>query len=300
MENFDINEVASQLDAGTFDQAPTPTPEGGQPGQPGQGSSFDPNMLVTYKASGKDLSEPLSTVIQRAQRGYDYAQLVQQHKQRESELQTQQQRISEMESQWKPYHEYASQNPEWANYLKQNWESRFNWQGQQQATPQNEFAQGQQQQQGTNNLPPEVAQKIAKMEQFIAQQEQQQQLAERAAQDNALAQEIESIRKTYPDIDFSHTNPETGESLESQILRHAQENRIYNYQAAFKDFYFDKLMERNVMQAKESAAKQMTQQHKTGFLASSDKPLLTHDQPGVNTKLSYHSLMDIAAKELGF
>ena len=298
MENFDINAVASELDAGAFNAAPEPTQQGGQPGQPGQG--FDPNLPVTYKASGKDLTEPLSTVIQRAQRGYDYAQLVQQHKQRESELQAQQQRISDMENQWKPYHEYASQNPEWANYLKQNWESRFNWQNQQQAAPQNEFGTGQQQQQG-NNLPPEVAQKIAKMEQFIAQQEQQQQLAERAAQDNALAQEIESIRKTYPDIDFSHTNPETGESLEAQVLRHAQENRIYNYQAAFKDFYFDKLMERNVMQAKESAAKQMTQQHKTGFLASSDRPLLTQDQSGNNLKgLSYHSLMDLAAKELGF
>ena len=290
MGGFDIGEVATQLDAGAFDEAPAA--DNTAQGQPQ--SSFDPNMVVQYKASGKDLSEPLSTVIQRAQRGYDYAQLVSQHKQREAEMQTQQQRIAEMESQWKPYHEYASQNPEWANFVRSQWESRYNFQGSQQAPvetaqPQSQF-----------NLPPQIAQEISELRQFVNEQKQQQVLAQKASEDAALSQEIDSIRKQYPDVDFSHTNPETGESLESQILRHAQENRIFNFSAAFKDFYFDKLMERNVMKAKEDTAKTLTQQHKNGFLASSDKPLLATNTGNVNFKnTSYHQLMDLAAAEFG-
>jgi hypothetical protein len=299
---FDID--AAMADLGSSDSGSQSLPDATAPapsqnaGQPTASSGYDPNQLVTYKASGKDLSEPLSTVIQRAQRGYDYAQLVQQHKQREAELQAQQQRIAEMESQWKPYHEFASQNPEWANHVRDLWDKRYSATAPMQTPDQGMMQQGAQQ--SNFNLPPEIAQKISKMEEFISMQEQNAQAAQRASEDAALASEIQSIRSVYPDIDFSHTNPETGESLEAQILRHAQENRIYNFKAAFKDFYFDKLQERAVMKAKEDATKTMTAQHKQGFLATSSQPLLQNNGNPTNLKTtSYHQLMDLAAKEFG-
>ena len=110
MDDFNIAEIGAQLDAGTFD-GPIPTPNAGEltPQTLQQNAtSYDPNLVVNYKASGKDLAEPLSTVIQRAQRGYDYAQLVAQQKQRETELQAQQQRVSDIENKWKPYHDFSA------------------------------------------------------------------------------------------------------------------------------------------------------------------------------------------------
>lgn len=294
-DNLDI----SSLDTGGSDNIPAPGVD--NPGlptdqnQPNQ-SSFDPNLPITYKASGKDLTEPLSAVIQRAQRGYDYAQLVSTHKQQveqqQAEFEARQRQIHEMESQWKPYHEFASQNPEWANHVRQAWENRFN--SQQQAAP------TEQQQSSINpNLPPEVQRELAEVRQFISEMKQQREEARQAEQDMALAQEIQGIQKAYPDIDFSHTDPETGESLEARVLRHAQERRIYNFSAAFKDFYFDKLMERNVTRAKEEVAKTMQQKAKSGFLAQSPTPLMQQGQAPNVRGMSYHQLMDIAATELG-
>jgi hypothetical protein len=289
----------SSLDGGS-DNTPAPGVENPglleNQGATNQGS-FDPNLPITYKASGKDLTEPLSAVIQRAQRGYDYAQLVAQHKQQvdqqQAEYQARQQQIQEMESQWKPYHEYASQNPEWANYVRQQWENRFN--SQQQAAPE----QRDQQQANNPNLPPEVQRELSEMRQFMSEMKQQQANARQAEQDAALAQEIQNIQKQYSDVDFSHTDPETGETLERRVLRHAQENRIFNFGAAFKDFYFDKLMERNVTRAKEEVAKTMQQKTKSGFLAQSPTPLMQNGQAPNVRGMSYHQLMDLAATELG-
>jgi len=287
MENFDVNAIAQELESGAFDQ---PAP-GGQPGQPAT-QGFDPKQVITYKASGKDLSEPLETVIQRAQRGYDYAQLVSQHKQREAELEARIQQANDLAQKWEPYHKYAEANPDWANHVRDSWENRFTGQPasmQQTPTDSNQF-----------NLPPEVSQKLARMEQFIEQQEYQAKIAQQSAEDHALAQEIDAIRKNYPDIDFSHTDPETGESLEARVLRHAQDNRIYNFEASFKHFYFDKLLDRQVLKAKEDATKTLTQAHKSGFIASSDSPMLKNNIFSQQQKpMSYHQAMELAAREMG-
>jgi hypothetical protein len=304
-ENLDL----ASLETGS-DYSPAPgtdgLPEGTQQGQQQQNSlTYDPNLPISYKASGKDLTEPLSEVIKRAQRGYDYAQLVNQHKQQVQETQAQweqrQRQIQEMESQWKPYHEFAQQNPDWANHVRSQWENRFN--SLQQSAPQNQsgFDQQQQQQQGQvpSNLPPEVQRELSEMRQFMSDVRQQQAAAQQAAQDAALADEINGIRKSYPDIDFTHTDPETGESLEVRVLRHAQENRIHNFEAAFKHYYFDKLMERNVMRAREDVAKTMQKNQKNGFLAQSNVPLMNQNNQPDLRRLSYHQLMDVAATELG-
>lgn len=290
--DLDFNAIAQELDSGAFGETAQADQPASQPNQ----QAFDPNMVIQYKASGKDLSEPLSTVIQRAQRGYDYAQLVSEHKQREAELQAKYQQAQEMAARWQPYHEYAEKNPEWADHVRQQWEQRLSGY---QPPSQNQFSQSTDSSQ--YNLPPEVSQKIARMEQFIEQQEMQAQMAQRAAEDQALATEIEQIRKSYPDIDFSHTDPETGESLEARVLRHAQDNRIFNFEAAFKHYYFDKLLDRQVLKAKEDAAKALTQAQKSGFLASGDKPMLTQNpfSGQQNKHMSYHQAMDLAARELG-
>jgi hypothetical protein len=257
-------------------------------------------MVINYKASGRDLAEPLSSVIARAQRGYDYAQLVTQHKQQVAEQQAQwqqrQQELAQIEAQWKPYHEFATQNPTWAEHVKNTWENRFNVQA---AQPTQDFTQQAQQAASNLNLPPEVQAELAEMRQFRSEIMAEREAARVAAQDAALAQEIDTVRKAYPDIDLGLTDPQTGESLEAQILRHANENRIFNFQAAFKDFMFDRLLTREVTKAKETTAKTMMNQRKEGFLASSPQSMLQPNGGQNRGPMSYHQAMELAAREMG-
>lgn len=294
MVDFNIDQVASEIDSGSFGGG-DPAPAGQAPIQQ---SSFDPNLVIPYKANGKDLQEPLSTVIQRASMGYNYAQLVQQHKAEQAALEAQKAQIQEQAQKWQQYDEFANSNPQWAEYVRSQWESRFNFGGQNQNQGIDAFGSQQAQQQA--GIPPEVSNKLREMESFIGQYRQEQQARMQAEQDAELASEISTIQNQYPDIDLKATDPMTGESVEQQVLRHAQTYGISNFRAAFRDFMFDKLQARGQTQAKETVARQMQQQHKNGILGQSNSPMLQTDGGNVNVRnQSYHSLMDMAAKELG-
>ena len=296
MIDFNIDQIANEIDSGSFgggENTPNSTPAPAPINQ----ATFDPNLVIPYKANGRDISEPLSTVIQRASMGYNYAQLVQQQKQREEAIVQREQALSQQAQKWSQYDEYAGQNPEWADYVRSQWESRLNF-GQSNAfNQQNSFTPDQQSQVG---LPPEVAKELSEMRSFRDQYKQEQQIRMQQEQDAELASEINSIQSEYPDIDMQSTDPMTGESVEQQILRHAQAHGISNFRAAFRDMYFDKLLARGQTQAKETVAKQMQQQVKSGILGQSNTPMLQSDG-GQNMKgKNYHALMDMAAKELGF
>ncbi len=296
MVDFNIDQVASEIDSGSFgggDPAP-----GGQ--APIQQSSFDPNLVIPYKANGKDLQEPLSTVIQRASMGYNYAQLMQQHKQQQAEFEAQRQQVQSQAQKWQQYDEFANSNPEWAEYVRSQWESRFNFGQQNQNQGMDTF--GSQQAQQNASIPPEISNKLKEMESFIGQYRQEQQARMQAEQDAELASEISAIQNQYPDIDLKATDPMTGENVEQHVLRHAQAHGISNFRAAFRDFMFDKLQARGQTQAKETVARQMQQQVKNGILGQSNSPMLQNDRSNVGSlkNHSYHSLMEHAAKELGF
>ena len=156
-------------------------------------------------------------------------------------------------------------------------------------------------QQSTANLPPQVATELAELRSFMNQYKQERQNQLMAEQDAALNQEIETVSKEFPDIDLKTTDPMTGESLEQQILRHAHTAGISTFRAAFRDMMFDKLLARGQTQAKEVVAKQIQQQVKNGFIGQSSQSMASQNShAGVNlSKHSYHSLMDLAASELG-
>ena len=293
MTDYNLDQAINDIQAGgeigaSPDASMTPS---GQINQP----SFDPNLQVTYPANGREISEPLSMVMKRASMGYNYAQLMQQHKQREEQLTAREQQIAESAKKWQQYDEYATQNPQWADHVRAQWEQRFSF-GQQ---GQNQASFDSQQQASTANLPPEMAREIAELRSFAQQYRAEQQARMQAEQDAELAGVISTVQNEFPDIDLRATDPMTGENLEQQVLRHAQTYGINSFRAAFRDMMFDKLLARGQTQAKETVAKQMQQQVKQGFLGKSDSPFGAQQQ-SVNVKNhSYHSLMDVAAKELG-
>jgi hypothetical protein len=299
MINFDIDQAVNDINTGAFaGEQPQldgqPTAEAPQINQP----SFDPNLNIPYKANGREITEPLSTVIQRASMGYNYAQLMQQYKQQQAELEAQKQQIAQQSEKWRQYDEYANQNPEWANHVRGEWEKRFASSQSQQSSSFDQFG-SQSSQQQQSQLPPEISRELAEMRSFVNQYKEEQHQRMVAEQDAALAQEIQGVQSEHPTIDLSATDPSTGESLESQILQHAQANGISSFRAAFRDLMFDRILAEKQTAAKESVAKQMQQQVKQGFLGQSDSPM-SQSQPQLNlSRHSYHSLVDMAIKDLG-
>lgn len=295
MTDFDISSIAAELDAGTFD-APSGQPDSGQQSvQPTQQQVQE----FAYTARGKEIKEPIDVILKRASMGYDYAQLMQQHKQREAELAQKEQMLKETEGRWKPYDEYAKSNPQWADFVKSQWDARFNqqqWQPQFQQ-PGLDGGQGQQQ----ASLPPEIAHKLGQIDSFISQIQAEKHAAAQAESDLALNNAIEATQKRFPEFDLRATDPVTGESLEMQVLQHAQLHGINSFEAAFKDKFFDQIIERRAMKAKEDAAKALTSNVKKGFLGQSNQPMVQQNlgNPAIKAR-SYHELMDIAGKELGF
>jgi hypothetical protein len=299
MINFDIDQAVNDINTGAF-EGEQPQQDGGQPSQGApqiNQQSFDPNLNIPYKANGREITEPLSTVIQRASMGYNYAQLMQQYKQQQSALEAQKQQIEQQAEKWRQYDDYANQNPEWANHVRSQWESRFASSQNQQSNGFEQF--GNQSQQQQSQLSPEITRELAEMRSFVNQYKEEQHHRMVAEQDAALAQEIQTVQSEHPTIDLSATDPSNGESLESQILRHAQANGISSFRAAFRDMMFDRILAEKQTVAKETVARQMQQQVKQGFLGQSNSPM-TQSQPQVNlSRHSYHSLVDMAIKDLG-
>jgi hypothetical protein len=229
--------------------------------------------------------------------GYNYAQLVQQQKQREQAIAEREQQIQQQAQKWSQYDEFANSNPQWAEYVRQQWEQRQNFGLGQNTQSQQPWDQSSQSQ---SNLPPEVMKEISELKSFVSSMKDQQQAQMLAEQDAALANEISTIQNEYPDIDLRATDPTTGESMEQQILRHAQAYGINSFRAAFRDMMFDKLVARSQTQAKETIAKTMQNNMKNGILGQSNTPMLQSQHVTANMKgHSYHSLMDLAAKEFG-
>lgn len=284
MTDFDISALAGEIDAGTFGTdsgipAPATTP------------SIDMTQEYSYQARGKEVKEPLETILKRASMGYDYAQLVQQHKQRESEMLTREQVLKESEGKWKSYDEYANQNPQWADFVKTSWESRFNQQNAGQPTGS---------QADTNGMHPELVQKLGKIDQFMDQIQAKEKATAQAEADLALNSEVESVQKQFPDMDLKKTDAATGESMEMAVLKHAQLYGINSFEAAFKHLYFDQLVSRAALKAKEDASKTMQSNVKKGFLGTSSESMVKPSNPAAIKGRSYHEMMDQAAKEFGF
>jgi hypothetical protein len=295
LSDSEINEAVTIMDSeGSSSGQDLGSPQ--TSGQPSNDMGYDPNLQIRYKASGRDLNEPLSAVIQRASRGYDYGNLIAQFNaektQWEQQRQQQEQKISEMESRWKPYEEFATQNPQWADHVRQSWETRFN----QAMTGQQDYSQ-----QNYASVPPEIMKKLSEAEEFIQSVKQEREIRAQSEADMALNNHIDQIKQQYKDIDFTATDPETGLSLENRVLHHAFNNGINNFGAAFRDFYHDQLINRAVMKAREDVSRGVQQQNKQGFLGQSERPLVQGSAAPVGgvRNSSYQDLAVRGAREMG-
>lgn len=269
MEDYGLNESMLQ------EPAPSePAPSEPAPSEP---------QLFEYQVNGKVVKEDLNTILKRAGMGYNYAQHMNEFKQKQTEFEARMQQAQELENQWKPYQQYAQENPEWANHWKTAYENRFNSFGGQQT--EQSFSQGNQPNSELMTLKNELLELRKAYD-----SDRQSRMVEQ--QDVELNNQINEVKSQYPDIDFSYTDPNTGKSLEYQILEHGSLNGITSFKAAFRDFYHDQLVSQAVSKAKETAAKELQQRQQKGFMSTSDTPQLVTNGSRNNLKnMSYEQII---------
>jgi hypothetical protein len=221
-------------------------------------SQNTPSQEYEYQANGKTIKEPIDVILKRASQGYNYAQHMQDYKTKSGEVDSRLQKAVELENKYSEIDKYAQENPEWNDHLQKTWDSRFDVSGNQQNQDQ---AQTQQQ----ANIPTQFLNEFNDMKSFVENMKN-----ERA--DQAYQGAVQKVRDQYPDVDFSATDPNTGKSLEQQVLDFAEQNSIGKFEPAFKAFYSDQLIERARTQAKDQMASDIQQRNKAGLLGTSQTP----------------------------
>ena len=247
-----------------------------------QGTATEPQMFE-YQASGKTIKEDLDTVLKRASQGYNYAQHIAEHKNNVTSFENERAEHFQKYGTWKQYDEYATQNPDWASFVQEQWNQRQSFGQPQEAA-------------GTET--PQQTQIPSEVQQFMEEYRNDKRLRQEADEDAALNSEVQSVQKEFPDFDLSHTDPETGTSLEMRVLEHARANGINSFKAAFKDMMFEDLVNKKVTAAKEAAAKEIAERRKEGFISESDTSLKNLSAPQKSSG-SYQDELMAGARELG-
>lgn len=253
-------------------------------------------MAVQYKANGRDISEPLETVLKRASQGYNYAQemgkLNSERSDWEKRLGESTAKLQALER-WKQFDEYAAQNPQWADHVHKAWEDRHRYQ---------------------NGFDPDdpIAQKIAAIESRLETtvnerlspleqrlQAEQRQVQE-AKEDGELESQVRAVQERFKNVNLDQVD-EQGKSLEYRVLEHMQQTGIKNFESAFKDFYFDELIKSEKEAVAEKHANEMQKRAKQGIIGLSSTPPTGSPQQSSNgnlRKYSYDDLAEMAKREL--
>jgi hypothetical protein len=271
---IDVDGLLADVDAGREinpSQPPAEEPAAEQPERVWNGSEWE------FEWNGKKIvPETADKLKVWAAQGYNYSQrmgeLNKTHAQRMQEAEAREQAAKALEQKFSTYaqvDDYAQKNPEWWQHVSQSFQTRE-----------------------TASLDPQLAQVLNPLQEKLGALERiiqsQQEASERAVleakqreEDTALDAEIESIRKTYPNIDLS-ARDETGETLERRIYKHASDIGTTSFRAAFRDYLFDQLTVQQQAQQKLQATRQVQAQTKAGLLGRTPAP--TRDLKPVDTR----------------
>jgi hypothetical protein len=210
------------------------------------------------KVNGKEVKGTREQILQWAQLGHGYPQKAQefnQMKARVDEWSKRQQELDERDQKWKPYKEvdeFATKNPEWWQQVQESYKNKIA---------------------GAQSNPELAALKeeLAELKKFRDEISTDKKVAKEQEEDQKLVGEVDSIRKSYPDIDFD-TPDEEGSSLEMKVLKHAVDNGMNSFKAAFRDYYHDQLLAKAEERGKSQVAKDIQKRTKLGILGETSKP----------------------------
>lgn len=244
---------------------------------------------LEFTWNGKQIKAPYSDprLKQWAAQGYDYSQRMQEFNQQRSQFEEQQKSLKEMEGRYAPVDEYVKKNPDWWNHVQQSWEQREQ-QRQQALDPNNPIAQ-------ELNA---IKSNLQEITSFKSQYEAEKQAQVQQEQDSRYKSDLESLRKTHPDLDFD-TAGEDGKSLEMRVIEHGMSHGIRSLRAAFRDFYHDHLVKTAELRGKETVNKDIQKRTKLGLLGTTPTPRKGLQRAEDVKAKSYNDLEREALAELG-
>lgn len=243
-----------------------------------------------FVAGGKEIKATREQIIKWAQMGYNYPQEKQKlnlerqtWEKQLNDYKTKEQTWSEAEQKWGPYKEvdeYAAKNPDWWQQVQAAYKEKI----------------------GSAETNPEIKQlkdELAELKQFRDQLTQEKQSQKIQEEDSQLSQEVESIRKSFPNLDFQ-TPDEDGKNLEMKILEHADKIGASSFRVAFRDFYHEHLINKAKEEGKELVSKELQKQTKLGILGESPKSTKGASSGGARDmkKVTYGDLAQEAVEML--
>lgn len=261
---------------------PTASPEPAAASQQPQAQPTAQEIEFTW--NGKQIKAPVTDprVKQWASQGYDYAQKMADFNRKQQEIAAREQ---ELTGRYGAIDEYVRQNPQFWDHVTQEWQRQ---QMGGQVDPNNPLFKELQ----------SLKSEIGQVKEFKQTLEQERLAIQRQQEDQALEQEIGSIREQYPDIDLAAPDA-NGASLETRVIKHALDNNIKSFRAAFRDLLHDDLLKREADKAREAVTKDLQKRQKSGLLGTSPTPTKGLSQPEDIKNHSYESLHQLALQELG-
>jgi len=219
---------------------------------------------VKYTANGKEISEPIETVLKRASQGYNYAQRMAEIKAQEAQWQKQLEESKSLADKYREIDEYARQNPDWFNHWNNAYQNRS--QGFSNSPEQSGF--------DPNQITGLIEQKL--QPHLGTLQEMQERLnREKVEQENKLLDsQVQKTKQKYADVDFSASDPESGKTLEFKVYELMAQKGYDDFETAYKVLDHDNIVARQIEKAKADLVKAEQQKRKQGIVAekSAKKP----------------------------
>lgn len=270
-------------------------PEGVEPSM--DGLSFKTmDDLLKYKmkystAMGKEVEEDLATVLKRAGSGYHYAQLKndinQQQQQYETEYKPQISEAQRLKEKYSKFEDYAEQNPEWYEHLSSSWENRHTFNQAPGEDPQVTNMQAM--------FKEMLEEKFSPVNEFMQSQKMQQQHAANDKEFDSQFQTVQKTREQFPQIDFDRSDPETGKTVEFEVLEYMSKSGIKDFNAAFKALKHDEILKSEKENFRLSQEKAEVERKKNGIQGERiiPKTVRQQDIQGLNMD----QLMELAQKD---
>jgi hypothetical protein len=281
MSDAEIDQAYNDFE-GSGDQPPVSQEEISAPAKANEPAA---PAMIQFTHNGKKIELPMNDprVQQWLSQGHDYGNNMQKFKAEREQFEAQRKQIEALKETYGPVDEWVKQNPDAWNRFLQQYQAAQQGNGSQ-IDPSNPLVQHIQ----------KLEQKLGQFEPLLDSHKKQ----EIEAQDKALDADIESVRKTYPDLDLNAPGDD-GRTRMLAVLEHANKNGIKNFKTAFKDLYHDELVQRAVEKGKESELKARQKQTKLGLLTDKSAPAKGVKAAQDYKNKTYQQLLDEGLEELG-
>lgn len=287
--DIDVDKLLADIEGTGEAPASTPAPTEGQTMTPAAPAATAEEF--TFNASGKQIKAPKDKVIAWAQRGYDYDRIIREHNEKVAAWEADKKKHEEKFATYIAVDEYAQQNRPWWDHVSQAWQARNS--AAAAATPA-----GQGQTNTSIQIPKELTSQIDELKAFKQKYEAEQAEKQREKDDQILTQDVQSIRKEYPNLDWTSAD-ETGLTLEQRVLKHGIENGLPSFKVAFRDYKHDQLLKLAEERGKEALKGEMQKNTKAGLIGKTQSPT-KGITPAQNVKnKSYSDLLKEGAAEFG-